>query len=64
MPENTPASLFWFRRDLRLFDNKGFFEALKGEYPVLPLFIFDRDILDKLEDRRRSQSRIYPSGTE
>ena len=52
MPENTPASLFWFRRDLRLFDNKGFFEALKGEYPVLPLFIFDRDILDKLEDRK------------
>ena len=52
MSEHTLASLFWFRRDLRLFDNKGFFEALKGEYPVLPLFIFDREILDKLEDRK------------
>ncbi|GGD07224.1 cryptochrome/photolyase family protein [Hyunsoonleella pacifica] len=41
-------SIFWFRRDLRLDDNKGFYEALKGEYPVLPIFIFDTEILDKL----------------
>ncbi|WP_203258126.1 cryptochrome/photolyase family protein [Hyunsoonleella ulvae] len=43
-----PISIFWFRRDLRLADNKGFYEALKGEYPVLPIFIFDTEILDKL----------------
>lgn len=43
-------SIFWFRRDFRLEDNAGLFHALKGAYPVLPLFIFDRDILDKLED--------------
>lgn len=42
------VSVFWFRRDLRLHDNLGFKEALKGDYPVLPIFIFDTDILDKL----------------
>ncbi|TBV24718.1 deoxyribodipyrimidine photo-lyase [Meridianimaribacter sp. CL38] len=41
-------NIFWFRRDLRLDDNVGFFEALKGDYPVLPLFIFDTEILNKL----------------
>ncbi|MEL6944142.1 MAG: deoxyribodipyrimidine photo-lyase, partial [Bacteroidota bacterium] len=47
-------SIFWFRRDLRLHDNAGFYHALKSEYPVLPLFIFDRNILDELpkEDAR------------
>lgn len=41
-------NIFWFRRDLRLDDNHGFYEALKGKYPVMPIFIFDTDILDKL----------------
>lgn len=44
-------NVFWFRRDLRLNDNAGLYHALKGEYPVLPVFIFDRHILDKLEDK-------------
>ncbi|MEM6320610.1 MAG: deoxyribodipyrimidine photo-lyase, partial [Bacteroidota bacterium] len=48
----SKISIFWFRRDLRLQDNAGFYEALKGDYPVLPLFIFDRHILDKLEDKK------------
>jgi deoxyribodipyrimidine photo-lyase len=42
------VTVFWFRRDLRLDDNIGFLEALKGDYPVLPIFIFDIEILDKL----------------
>ena len=42
------VNIFWFRRDLRLDDNVGFYEALKSDCPVLPLFIFDTDILDKL----------------
>lgn len=49
------VNVFWFRRDLRLFDNAGLFHALKGNNPVLPIFIFDKNILDKLEkkeDRR------------
>ena len=44
-------NLFWFRRDLRLHDNAGFYHALKGDYPVLPIFIFDTQILDKLEHK-------------
>ncbi len=43
--------IFWFRRDLRLFDNNALFNALTGKYPVLPIFIFDPDILDKLSDK-------------
>ncbi|MBL7473193.1 cryptochrome/photolyase family protein [Robertkochia sediminum] len=42
------VNIFWFRRDLRLDDNKGLQEALKGNLPVLPIFIFDKNILNKL----------------
>ncbi|WP_418639554.1 cryptochrome/photolyase family protein [Winogradskyella sp.] len=42
------TNIFWFRRDLRLDDNLGFYEALRGEHQVLPIFIFDTEILDKL----------------
>ena len=34
-------SVFWFRRDLRLHDNHGFFQALDKSKYVLPIFIFD-----------------------
>ena len=44
-------SIFWFRRDLRLEDNKGLSEALKADEKVIPIFIFDKDILDLLEDK-------------
>jgi deoxyribodipyrimidine photo-lyase len=44
-------SIFWFRRDLRLEDNAGLYHALKGAYPVLPIFIFDTNILEELEDK-------------
>lgn len=44
-------NLFWFRRDLRLDDNIGLYEALSSNLPVLPIFIFDKNILDKLEDK-------------
>lgn len=43
--------LFWFRRDLRLEDNAGLYHALKSGYRVLPIFIFDEEILDRLEDK-------------
>ncbi|AFL86127.1 deoxyribodipyrimidine photolyase [Belliella baltica DSM 15883] len=45
-------SIFWFRRDLRLEDNTGLFYAFEQEENVLPLFIFDKNILDKLEDKK------------
>ena len=43
-------NLFWHRRDLRIEDNAGLYHALKGPDKVLPIFIFDKNILDKLED--------------
>jgi deoxyribodipyrimidine photo-lyase len=45
------VTIFWFRRDLRLFDNHGFFEALKSSTNVLPIFIFDKRILNNLADK-------------
>lgn len=49
---NTPLRIMWFRRDLRLFDNAAFDAALSGQDSVLPIFIFDRQILDKLENKK------------
>ena len=43
-------SVFWFRRDLRLEDNAGLFHALSSEWNVLPIFIFDTNILNQLEN--------------
>ena len=48
----SQISIFWFRRDLRLHDNAGLYHALKSGNPVLPIFIFDKNILDKLEDKK------------
>jgi deoxyribodipyrimidine photo-lyase len=45
------VNIMWFRRDLRLTDNAALYHALKAGRPVLPVFIFDRNILDKLEDK-------------
>lgn len=46
------VAVFWFRRDLRLEDNAGLYHALKSGYKVLPIFIFDKNILDKLENKK------------
>lgn len=46
------VAIFWFRRDLRLEDNAGLYHALKSGYKVLPIFIFDKNILDKLENKK------------
>lgn len=51
MPQQKIA-IFWHRRDMRLHDNAGLYHALKSGYPVLPLFIFDKTILDELDDKR------------
>ncbi len=47
----TAINIIWFRRDLRLADNAALYHALKAGLPVLPIFIFDRNILDKLDDK-------------
>lgn len=44
-------NIMWFRRDLRLDDNAALYHALRSTNPVLPVFIFDRNILDDLEDK-------------
>lgn len=49
MPDKI--SVFWFRRDLRLADNHGLFKALESSEKVLPIFIFDTEILSKLENK-------------
>ena len=49
--DNSPINIFWFRRDLRLHDNAGLYHALKDKKTVLCLFIFDREILDKLQEK-------------
>lgn len=50
---NSPINIFWFRRDLRLDDNHGLFKACE-EGQTLPIFIFDKAILDQLysDDKR------------
>ncbi|MES2544265.1 MAG: deoxyribodipyrimidine photo-lyase [Bacteroidota bacterium] len=52
-------NIFWFRRDLRIDDNKGFFEALKSDKEVLPIFIFDKTILNQLEKNDPRVSFIH-----
>jgi deoxyribodipyrimidine photo-lyase len=46
--DKLTIAIFWYRRDLRLEDNVGLFHALDSKFPVVPLFIFDEDILEKL----------------
>ena len=48
---DQPLTIFWHRRDLRFEDNAGLYRALKAGGPVLPIFIFDREILDKLPEK-------------
>lgn len=47
----SELSIFWFRRDLRLEDNTGLFHALSQNTSVLPVFVFDSNILEKLENK-------------
>lgn len=52
-------NIFWFRRDLRLDDNRALNEALKSPYPFLPLFIFDDEITDELSNDDPRITFIY-----
>lgn len=45
------TNVYWFRRDLRFHDNNGLHHALQNDSSLLPIFIFDKHILDKLEDK-------------
>ncbi len=52
-------SVFWFRRDLRLEDNTALARAISSGFPVLPLFIFDTQIVDELPVDDARVSFIY-----
>ncbi|MFT4521450.1 MAG: deoxyribodipyrimidine photo-lyase [Bacteroidia bacterium] len=52
----NPISIHWFRRDLRLNDNHALSKALQSGHPVLPIFIFDATILNKLDNK--SDARV------
>lgn len=43
-------AIYWFRRDLRLDDNRGLYEALSSGHKVKPIFIFDKKILSNFPD--------------
>jgi deoxyribodipyrimidine photo-lyase len=55
----TPITIFWFRRDLRIEDNHGLYKALQLGLPVLPIFIFDPSILDPLPKNDRRVAFIH-----
>ena len=52
-------NIFWFRRDLRLKDNVGLFHALSQKDKLIPLFIFDKNIIDHLPKDDCRISFIY-----
>lgn len=53
------VTFFWFRRDLRLEDNKGLYKALQSGNKVIPVFIFDDEVLEKLPTNDARVSFIY-----
>lgn len=53
------TTVFWFRRDLRLTDNTGLHQALASQHKVLPVFIFDTNILSELPQNDARVSFIY-----
>lgn len=59
MDITQPIAIFWFRRDLRLNDNTALFKALTSGLTVLPIFIFDKNIVDKLSPDDKRISFIY-----
>ena len=55
------VTIFWFRRDLRLDDNLGLYQALQSGFPVVPIFIFDDAILEHLPKNDARLGFIYES---
>ena len=57
------VNIFWFRRDLRLEDNIGLYHSLNSDIPLVPIFIFDKNILKKLDQSDARVSFIHKSLT-
>ncbi|HBZ26292.1 MAG TPA: deoxyribodipyrimidine photolyase [Rikenellaceae bacterium] len=56
--EKQKIVIHWFRRDLRLNDNAALYQALSSGFAVIPLFIFDTQILDRINSQTQSGSEI------
>ena len=52
-------NIFWFRRDLRLDDNTALNAALNSKDPVIAIFIFDNQIVDRLPKNDARINFIY-----
>ena len=53
--KNEKIAIVWLRRDLRVYDNMALEAAVASGMRLLPVFVFDTEILEKLpskEDRR------------
>jgi len=57
--KDTFINIFWFRRDLRLDDNRALFKAMEAGLPVIPIFIFDTNILQELPSNDKRVSFIF-----
>ena len=64
MQKKYPIGLMWFRRDLRAFDNAALHHALKSCAQVHCVFVFDREILDRLPKQDRRVEFIWEAITE
>ena len=53
--------IFWFRRDLRLDDNHGLYKALNESNSVIPIFIYDSDIVGKIKTDDHRLKHIFLS---
>ncbi len=53
------VNIFWFRRDLRLYDNSGLSAATHSKNKVIPIFIFDTSITDKLPNNDKRINFIF-----
>jgi len=49
--KSDEIAIFWHRRDIRTTDNAGLYHALKSGLQVIPIFIFDKNILEKLANK-------------
>jgi deoxyribodipyrimidine photo-lyase len=55
----TEVAVWWIRRDLRIEDNCALFHALVSGRPVLPVFVFDHEIIEGLPQDDRRVHFIY-----
>lgn len=51
-------NIYWMRRDLRYEDNHALFQSLQDEKNVLPIFIFDTNILNTLSDKKDKRVQL------